>query len=87
MLEPYSEKASEEKIPFVAEDVISLLTECETATAKFDVDRAEIAAKKLLTYECDKELSEQLINLSTLVNDLDYDEASDLASRIKDVLC
>jgi len=86
LLEPYSVKAAIDKIPFEATAVSELLSEIIEATSDFDINRAEEAMNKLLTYECDKELSDALNKLSELVNDLDYDEASELASGLKEKL-
>ncbi len=82
-LEPFAEKETGDRIPFSAEPVISLLTEIEAASADFDIDRGETAIKKLLTFDCDKELADSISKLAELVNDLDYDEASALAASIK----
>jgi hypothetical protein len=38
---------------------------------------------KLLTFTCGEDLFRQLKKLSDLVNDLDYEEASELASSIR----
>ncbi len=86
LLEPYDEEIPEGTVPFSAEDIIELLSVLEVSTADFDIDSAEEAMKKLLTYECDKELSDRLTRLSEPVNDLDYDEAAGLAAEIKDGL-
>ncbi|MBR6307402.1 MAG: Hpt domain-containing protein [Lachnospiraceae bacterium] len=85
-LEPFVEADADEKVSFAAEAVVELLTEIEAAAADFDISRAEVAAKKLLTYECGKELSDRLVKLSELVDNLDYDEASALAAEIKKML-
>ncbi|MCR5321822.1 MAG: hypothetical protein K6E85_00835 [Lachnospiraceae bacterium] len=84
LLEPYSKKETADKIPFSSEEVTKLLAELEISTADFDVNRAEVIMEELLTYECEKELSDSFIKLSTLVNDLDYDEASALAAALKE---
>ena len=79
-------QTQEDKIPFSAEEISTLLTELKAKTEDFDITGAEDIIKKLLTYECDKELSDRLNRLSELVNDLDYDEAAGLAAEIKDGL-
>lgn len=82
LLEPYLTKEQGEKNPFSAEEISSLLTELTAKTDDFDITGAEEITKKLFTYECDKELSDRLTRLSELVNDLDYDEAGELAAAI-----
>ena len=82
LLEPYLAKEQREMIPFSAEEISSLLAELTARTDDFDITGAEDIMKKLLTYECDKELSDRLARLSELVNDLDYDEAGELAGVI-----
>ena len=86
LLEPYAEAAPEKTVPFSAEEIITLLSGLEDSTAEFDIAAAEETMKKLLTYECDKELSDRLTRLSVLVNDLDYDEAAEMASDMKNTL-
>lgn len=83
LLEPYAIKEQIDKIPFSIEECNALLTEIEKAADDFDIISAEEAIKKLLTYQCDKELSDKLSQLSTLVNELDYDEAKALCTEIK----
>ena len=83
LLEPYAVSEQVETVSFSAEAVAALLSEVKDAAADFDINRAEAAMKKLLTYDCGKELSEELIKLSELVNDLDYDEAAALAEDIR----
>lgn len=82
LLEPYVSIEKKETIPFSSKEIASLLLEVASSATDFDVNRAEDAISKLLTYECDKELSDQLLKLSNLVNDLDYTEAADLASSL-----
>ena len=86
LLEPYAQEAPESTVPFSAEEIVGLLSVLEISTADFDIGTAEETIKKLLTYKCDKELSDRLNRLSELVEDLDYDEAAELASEIKDGL-
>ncbi|MBO4617689.1 MAG: hypothetical protein J5717_10065 [Lachnospiraceae bacterium] len=86
MLEPYVIAEPEEKVSFSGEAVAALLTEIEASTADFDINRAEAAIKKLLTYECGKELSEQFNKLAELVNNLDYDEAAQFAASLNESL-
>ena len=86
LLEPYLTKEQGEKNPFSAEEISSLLTELTAKTDDFDITGAEEITKKLLTYECDKELNDRLTRLSELVNDLDYDEAGELAAVIQESL-
>jgi len=87
LLEPYATEEQGDKVSFSTEEVSALLSEIEAASADFDINRSEAAIKKLLTYECGKELSEQLIKLSEYVNDLDYDEAAELAASLKNEFC
>ncbi len=89
ILEPYAQRLSasnSQSLPFSASEMTGLLSEIAEACADFDLDRSEKAAKKLLTYQCDKELYEKLTQLSTYVNELDYDEAEELALQLKDEL-
>ena len=86
LLEPYIDKKEAEKIPFSAKEFHELLEEIKVSTADFDINRAEAAIQRLLTYECDNTLSDQLLRLSTLINDLDYDEASMLASTLAETV-
>ncbi len=83
LLEPYLPKAETKRFPFSAEDIAALLTELECSLEDFDINSAEVTMKKLLAYECGKELSDNLLRLSELVNDLEYDEASELAGALK----
>ena len=82
-LMPYINTDSEPALHFSASEIYSLLEEVELSAADFDIIRAEKATKKLLTYQCDKEFYEKLKQLSDLVNELDYNEAKDLAGKIK----
>ena len=86
LLEPYAVKEQDDKIPFSIEECNALLTEIEKAADDFDIISAEEAIKKLLTYQCDKELSDKLSQLSTFVNELDYDEAKALCTEIKSLI-
>lgn len=82
-LEPYISKDEESSsLPYSSQEISSLLKEIQSACDDFDVTLAENASKKLLTYQCDKELYEKLIQLSNLVSDLDYEEAKELAENI-----
>lgn len=83
LLEPCLSRKKEAKLPFSTIDVRSLLKEIEDAAANFDISRAETAMSKLLTFTCGEDLFRQLKKLSDLVNDLDYEEASELASSIR----
>lgn len=83
-LAPFAVTAECEKNLFSIENIKALLTEIEEATSDFDIDRAEKAIKKLLTYQCDKELFEMFNQLSTYINDLDYDEAKELSTLLKE---
>ena len=83
-LAPFAVTAECEKNLFSIENIKALLTEIEEATSDFDIDRAEKAIKKLLTYQCDKELFEKFNQLSTYINDLDYDEAKELSTLLKE---
>ncbi len=82
-LEPYISKDKEaSSLPYSSQEITSLLKGIQSACDDFDVTLAENASKKLLTYQCDKELYEKLIQLSNLVSDLDYEEAKELAENI-----
>ncbi len=80
---PFAIKESAGKIPFSSDEIRALLSEVVDATTDFDIDRAEAAASKLLSFECHEALSKELQRLATLVKDLDYDGAAALATEVE----
>jgi HPt (histidine-containing phosphotransfer) domain-containing protein len=81
-LEPYASKNSEPQNSFDKDAIAAILNKLLSAIDDFDLASSEEFTKQLLSYKCDKELSEKLKSLDNLVSSLDYDEAKELSKQI-----
>lgn len=74
-LEPFALKISEAEKAFDKDAITDILHELIAAIDDFDLGVCEKAINKLLSYNCNEELSCKLNTLDKLITNLDYDEA------------
>ncbi|MCR5813063.1 MAG: amino acid permease [Desulfovibrio sp.] len=85
-LAPYAAKSAAPEKPLDKDEVLAILSELQQAITNFDLRQAEACMTKLASYEFTEDLSALALTLKKLVNNLDYDQAQELAKTMRQKL-